>query len=134
MDKNRAIVALVVIVFLVVVSMLYVIFVSKKKHAVQTAQVQTFEEGSEFDIDNDISNVIEDEQKDDLDAEVIAEIASVKKDEIKKETQRNQVPPKKAVAISGKSPKTGPGSTVPVLALAMSAISAGIVYKKTAKK
>ena len=132
MDKNRAIIALVVIVFVIVASMLYVIFASDKKNAPEAGESQTFEEGYTFDIDNEIEDDGAGEKTD------VAVESFTEKDGDNEEVQENEAVQKPdtgvAAVISNDSPETGPGSIAAMIAVALGTISAGIVYKKQAKK
>jgi len=128
MNKNRAIVALVVVVFVIVFSMVYVIFSSNKKDVTEVANVETFEEGHVFDIDNDINNRTEDNIAEKLNDDVIIGTAE-KNEDIKNTSQKAVMIPEISTTIES-SPKTGPGSSAVAIALVLGVISAGVVYKK----
>jgi mevalonate kinase len=131
MNKNRAIVVLVVGVFVIVFSMVYVIFSSNKKDVVEVVDVQTFEEGHIFDIDNDINNRTEDEIVEELNDDII--VGTAEKIEDKENTpQKVVIIPETSTTIES-SPKTGPGSSAAVMALVFGAVSAGVVYKKESR-
>jgi len=121
MDKNRAVVALIVIVFVIVVAMLYVIFASDRKNTPEAEETQTSEEGYTFDIDNEIDNHIQEEEGD-----MIIEATTTKEDKDVKLSSE-------VLVTSGDSPETGPGFVVAMVALALGSISAGVVYKKQPK-
>jgi len=124
MDRNRAVIALIVIVFVIVIAMLYVLFTSSRKNTTNLENLQTFEEGYAFDIDNDINNRTEDEEK-----VLITETITKKDNEPSKKTE----PESKTIAKINESPETGPGSIAVIIALVLGMISAGVVYKKEAK-
>jgi len=130
MDKNRVVIVLVVIVFLIVASMLYVIFASNKQDITEVADVQTFEEGYTFDIDDNINDRAENEMKNKSD-DLIIETTTEKDNGDNKSQKTDSV--SKVVTTTESSPETGPGSTAAVIALALGIISAGVVYKKQAK-
>ncbi len=133
MNKNRAVVALVVIVFVVVISMLYVIFTSNRRSDTEVADVQTtFEEGHIFDIDNDINKRAENElNESEVKLDDLIVQAETKENIVKNNSQETKIISKKTVTATG-SPKTGPGSMAAVLAVVFGTISAGAVYKRGA--
>ncbi len=127
MNKNRAVVALVVIVFVVVISMLYVMFTSNRRGIEEVSDVQTaFEEGDTFDINNDIKRV-ENELNE---SEIKSDNLTVQtEDNVKNNLQKTKAISKKNATVTN-SPKTGPGSMTAVLAVVLGTISAGAVYKR----
>ncbi len=131
MNKNRAVVALVVIVFVVVISMLYVIFTSNRRGIEETPDVQTaFKEGETFDIDNDINKRAENElNKSEIKSDDLIAQTKIKQSNIKNNSQKTKAISEKNI-ITTSSPKTGPGSMAVMLAVVLGTISAGTVYKR----
>jgi len=124
MDKNRVVVALVVVVSIVVVAMLYVLFTSSREDVTEEENIQSFEEGYGFDIDNDIDNRKEDEKS----VGIIIKNEEVNVDLDKKsDIQKTE---SKSVTKNTESPETGPGSIAAIIALVLATISAIFVYKK----
>ncbi len=131
MNKNRAVVALIVIVFVIVISMLYVIFTSNRRGIEEAPDVQTaFEEGDTFDIDNDINERAENElNESEIKSDNLTEQTEIKQNNVKNNSQKTKTISKKNAIVTN-SPKTGPGSMATVLAVVLGTISAGAVYKR----
>ncbi len=131
MNKNRAVVALVVIVFVIVISMLYMIFTSNRRGIEETPDVQTaFEEGDIFDIDNGINEHAENElNESEIKSDNLTEQTEIKQNNVKNNSQKTKAISEKNI-IATSSPKTGPGSMAVVLAVVLGTISAGTVYKR----
>ena len=131
MNKNRAVVALVVIVFVVVISMLYVIFTSNRRGIEEVSDVQTaFEEGDTFDIDNDINERAENElNESEIKSDNLTEQTEIKQNNVKNNLQKTKAISEKNAIVTN-SPKTGPGSMTAVLAVVLGTISAGAVYRR----
>lgn len=132
MDKNRAVATLILVVFIVVISMLYVIFKSNRQQVVEmTDDTPVSGEEYAFDINNDISNSIADDTVNHLDE------SNVKAVELEKDSGNDVIKENKPIAkISTpeqKSPQTGVGSIAMILALISGMTVARIVYKKEAE-